>query len=77
MNRSKLRRQIAWHAARMMHSRQESEYFRAKQKAASHIAQAWVKPADLPSNAEIREEILSMARLFEGDRQKENLRDMR
>ena len=30
MNRSKLRRQIAWEAARLMYSRQESEYYRAK-----------------------------------------------
>ncbi len=77
MNASKLRRQIAWHAARLMYSRQESEYFRAKQKAARHIVRGWVKPADLPSNAEIRDEILAMARLYEGERQSQNLRDMR
>ena len=54
MQQSKLRRQIAWEAARLMYSREESEYFRAKQKAAHRICQGWVKPADLPSNAEIR-----------------------
>ena len=67
MNRSKLRRQIAWEAARLMYLREESEYFRAKQKAAHRICQGWVKPADLPSNAEIRDEIQSLARLYEGD----------
>lgn len=77
MNSSKLRRQIAYHAARLMYTRQESEYFRAKQKAARHIVRGWVKPADLPSNAEIRDEILAMARLYEGDRQQENLKSMR
>src|SRR5262245_56426238 len=77
MNNSKLRRQIAWEAARLMYQRQESEYFRAKLKAARRICQGWVKPADLPSNAEIREEILSLARLHEGGKQMENLREMR
>ena len=77
MTRSKLRRQIAWDAARLMYTRQESEYFRAKEKAARRVARGWVKPADLPSNAEIRDEILAMARLYEGDRQRDNLREMR
>jgi hypothetical protein len=77
MNNSKLRRQIAWEAARLMYQRQESEYYRAKMKAARRICQGWVKPADLPSNAEIRDEILALARLYEGERQRENLRDMR
>ena len=68
MNRSKLRRQIAWEAARLMYLREESEYYRAKQKAAHRICQGWVKPADLPSNAEIRDQIQSFARLHEGRR---------
>jgi predicted HD phosphohydrolase len=46
-------------------------------KAARRICQGWVKPADLPSNSEIREEILALARLYEGERQQEKLRDMR
>src|SRR5947209_19800685 len=56
MQQSKLRRQIAWEAARLMYSREEAEYYRAKQKAAHRICQGWVKPADLPSNAERSEE---------------------
>lgn len=77
MSSSKLRRQIAWEAARLMYYRQETEYFRAKSKAAKRICQGWVKPADLPSNAEVRDEIQSLARMYEGDRRSENLRDMR
>jgi predicted nucleotidyltransferase len=77
MNRSKLRRQITWEAARLMYSREESEYYRAKQKAAHRICQGWVKPADLPSNAEIRDEIQAFARLHEGDARTGNLRQMR
>ena len=77
MANSKLRRQIAWEAARLMYSRQESEYYRAKLKAARRICQGWVKPADLPTNAEIRDEIQSFARLYEGDQRTASLRDMR
>ena len=77
MSNPKLRRQIAFEAARLMYSREESEYFRAKQKAAHRICQGWVKPADLPSNAEIRDEIQAFARLHEGDARKDNLREMR
>lgn len=77
MNRSKLRRQITWEAARLMYSRQESEYYRAKMKAARLIAQGWVKPVDLPSNAEIRDEIQSLARIYEGESRVDNLRAMR
>lgn len=74
---TKLRRQITWEAARLMYSRQESEYYRAKMKAARRICQGWVKPADLPSNAEIRDEIQSLARLYEGESRSDNLREMR
>jgi predicted HD phosphohydrolase len=77
MNRSKLRRQITWDAARLMYSRQESEYYRAKMKAARTMGQRWVRPADLPSNAEIRDEIQSLARLYEGDARVDDLQAMR
>jgi hypothetical protein len=77
MKRSKLRRQIAWEAARLMYDRREREYYRAKMKAARRICRGWVKPADLPSNAEIRDEIQVFARMLEGDRRTENLFEMR
>ena len=59
MDHSKLRRQIAFEAARLMYSREEGEYYRAKMKAARHCYRGWVKPADLPSNAEIRDQLAS------------------
>jgi hypothetical protein len=77
MHPSKLRQQIAWEAARLMYQRQESEYFRAKQKAARRLCQGWAKPADLPSNAEIRDQVQLLARLHEGDARTANLRSMR
>ncbi|MHB1037187.1 MAG: HD domain-containing protein [Pirellulales bacterium] len=77
MASDKLRRQIAWEAARLMYVRQESEYYQAKLKAARRICRGWVKPEDLPSNREIRDQIQVQARLHEGDRRTEKLRDMR
>lgn len=77
MSNGKLRQQIAWEAARLMYERIESEYYRAKLKAARRMGGGWVKPKDLPSNREIRDEIQVFARLYEGERRLENLREMR
>ncbi|MFN0056421.1 MAG: HD domain-containing protein [Planctomycetales bacterium] len=77
MPSEKFRRQIAFEAARLMYERQESEYYRAKLRAAKKISRGWVKPKDLPSNAEIRDQIQLFARLHEGDRRTDNLREMR
>lgn len=76
MHESKLRRQIAFEAARLMYERVESEYFTAKRKAARRLGRD-AKPEDLPSNAEIRDMIQTFARLHEGDRRTANLREMR
>ena len=77
MPHTKVRRQIAYEAARLMYNRDESEYYRAKWKAARKVHQGWVKPRDLPSNAEIRDEIQTLARLHEGENRGERLREMR
>src|SRR3954451_22180415 len=77
MSNAKLRQAIALEAARLMYERVESEYFTAKRKAAKRLCRQGVKPEDLPSNAEIREQIQVFARIHEGDRRTENLRDMR
>ncbi len=77
MSDVKLRQAIALEAARLMYERVESEYFTAKRKAAKRLCRRDVKPKDLPSNAEIREQIQLFARMHEGDKRTENLRDMR
>ncbi len=77
MAKDKLRRQLAWEAARLMYTREETEYFRAKLKAARRIASGDVKPRDLPSNREIRDQVQAFARLHAGERRLENLRQMR
>src|SRR5947208_13247448 len=73
----KLRQAIALEAARLMYERVESEYFTAKRKAAKRLCRNRFKPEDLPSNAEIRDQIQVFARLHEGDKRLEHLRDMR
>src|SRR5262249_47803656 len=77
MANDKLRQQIAFEAARLMYRRHESEYFRAKIKAARQVCRDWVKPKDLPSNREIRDQIQLFARLNEGESRLDNLREMR
>ncbi len=77
MTSKKLRQQIAFDAARMMYQREESEYFRAKMKAAGRFYKGRIKPADLPSNAEIREAILQLAQMLEGDSRQQHLQEMR
>ena len=77
MSNVKLRQAIALEAARLMYERVESEYFTAKRKAAKRLCRQWVKPEDLPSNAEIRDQIQLFARIHEGDQRTDNLRDMR
>ena len=77
MANEKLRQQIAFEATRLMYRRHESEYFRAKIKAARQICRNRVKPKDLPSNREIRDQIQLFARLNEGESRLDNLRAMR
>lgn len=77
MANEKLRRMITVEAARMMYERRETEYFRAKMKAGKRLCHGWVKPSDLPGNAEIRDEIQRMVCLFEGNSRFDKLREMR
>src|SRR5882762_6249747 len=74
---TKLRQAIALEAARLMYERVESEYFTAKRKAARRLCRRGVKPGDLPSNAEIRDQIQLFARIHEGDKRRQHLMDMR
>jgi hypothetical protein len=78
MSDVRIRSQIALLAARLMYSREESEYFTAKRKAARQLGVEYrYHPGDLPSNAEIREQLGALANLYEGDSRQENLLDMR
>src|SRR3954447_4964851 len=77
MTDARLRHAIAFEAARLMYESVESEYFTAKRKAAKRLCRGPVKPSDLPSNAEIREQIQVFARLHEGDQRTQHLKEMR
>lgn len=70
----RLRRQIATEAARRLYPRvgpeegsdrlreaSEAEYYAAKRQAAAVLGRA-VRPGDLPSDAEVREQVLTLAR---------------
>jgi HD domain len=74
---AKLRHAIALEAARLMYDRSESEYFTAKKKAAKRLCRGYVKPSNLPSNAEVRELVQLFARTNEGERRTQNLQQMR
>jgi len=61
-----------------MYSREVSEYYTAKQKAARRLCKGWIKPSDLPTNSEIRDQVQMLARLHEGpDLHAKRLLDMR
>lgn len=61
MSADRLRRQIAFEAARLLQVRQESDLHRARIAAARKLTKNWLKPKDLPSEVEIRQELLRMA----------------
>lgn len=62
----------------MMYQRLETEYFTAKRKAARQLGVEYRhRPGDLPSNREIRDQIQAMARMHEGEKRLDHLRDMR
>src|SRR3954463_7750397 len=74
----RIRRQIALLAARLMYDRTESEYFTAKRKAARQLGvEERHRPKDLPSNAEIRDQIQALANLYEGEKRQQHLLEMR
>ncbi|HOA51762.1 MAG TPA: HD domain-containing protein [Thermogutta sp.] len=77
MSQDKLRRRIAWEAARLIYFREETEYQRARTKAARRICRGEAPLGDLPTNREIREQIEAVARAFEGERRGVEVGEMR
>jgi hypothetical protein len=62
----KLRQQIVFEAARLMFQRQEQEYARAKQRAARTLCRQRLRPSQLPTNREIREELERLSNGYAG-----------
>ena len=57
-----LRHQVAFEAARLLVSRDESLYYRARLRAAQRVYDGGFRQADLPTYREIRDQILEFAR---------------
>ena len=78
-----LRAQIAREAARLMYEEGVKQYFTAKHLACKRMLgkvagkRARYRPADLPSNGEIRDALLALAQLAEGDLRTRRLFAMR
>lgn len=70
----KRRKSLAAVAAQIMYDQEEKEYYQAKRKAAKRLN---CENIDLPANREIRESILEIARMYEGDDHSERLGAMR
>jgi hypothetical protein len=66
MPANKLRQQILFEAARLMHQRQEVEYTRAKLRAARTLCRQRLRPSQLPTNREIREELERLSNGYAG-----------
>lgn len=64
MNTHRLREKIAFVAARLLHEHQETEYVRAKRRAARKLGVRF-HPADLPSNRQIRDQLRKITETFE------------
>jgi hypothetical protein len=78
-----LRARLAAEAARLMYEENVKQYFTAKRMAAKRLlgrvagGRARYRPADLPSNGEIRDALLALAELAEGGRRTRRLFAMR
>ena len=62
MSMDRLRRRVAFEAAKLIYAHEETQYGRAKMKAARRLVSGQVKPDDLPCNREIRRCIQTIAR---------------
>jgi hypothetical protein len=71
MSDGRIRRRVAFEAARLIYEREESGHRQAKRKAARRFRGEALHRRDLPSDREIREHIGEVARMIEAQRQAE------
>ncbi len=62
MSLDRLRRRVAFEAAKLIFAREETQYGRAKLKAARQLVAGEVKPSDMPCSREIRRCVQAIAR---------------
>jgi hypothetical protein len=65
MSKDRLRRRVAFEAARVIYEREEKGNLQAKRKAARRFRGGEIRRRDLPSDREIREHIGDVARMIE------------
>lgn len=70
MSIDRLRRRVAFEAAKLICAREETQYGRAKMKAARRLSCGEIRPGDLPCNREIRDCIRAIARSDRADRER-------
>jgi hypothetical protein len=68
MSEGRIRRRVAFEAARLIYEREESGHRQAKRKASRRFRGEAVRGRDLPSDREIREHIGDVARMIEAQR---------
>ena len=68
MSNDRLRRRVAYEAARLIYEREEQGHRQAKRKAARRFRGEAIRRRDLPSDREIREHIGDVARMIEEKR---------
>jgi hypothetical protein len=69
MSNDRLRRRVAFEAAKLVYSREEPQYGRAKMKAARRLVVGEIRPSDLPCNREIRRSVQLIARSDRAEQQ--------
>jgi hypothetical protein len=62
MPRDSQRRQVAFEAAKLLYTRDETEHHRAKRRAAWQVYGGEFRESDLPSNREVDQQVLELAR---------------
>ncbi|MGA7698624.1 MAG: HD domain-containing protein [Thermoguttaceae bacterium] len=70
MSNDRLRRRAALEAARMIFTRQETQFGRARSNAVRHLTAAEVDPGDLPTNRDIRGHLQALERAGPDERER-------
>ena len=70
MSADRLRRRVAFEAARLIFAREETQYSRAKMKAARRCCAGDILPGDLPSNREVRDRVQAIRRASQSEQQR-------
>jgi len=68
MSKAKIRRKVAYEAARLIYNQEETGYYQSKQKAARRIHGKAMRPGHLPGDGEIRKQIQAVIEVAEAQK---------